>query len=91
MQLCNDKSITGMDDFVRVSDSREKLQELIDVVHNRWRIEANVSRSAAMVFARRRGEDVGRLPRVCSYGYLHVHVGIDFACNGVWDVHVIKK
>ena len=36
------------------------------MVHNRWRIEANVSRSAAMVFARGRGEDVGRLPRVCS-------------------------
>ena len=27
----------------------------------------------------------------CVAGYLHVHVGIDFACNGVWDVHVIKN
>ena len=34
VQLCN---ITGMlfaDDFVRVGDSREKLQKLIDVVHS---------------------------------------------------------
>ena len=37
MKLCNDKSMTGMlfaDDFVGVSDSRENLQKLIDVVHN---------------------------------------------------------
>ncbi len=27
-----------------------------------------------------------RLPRVCSYRYL----GIDFACNGAWDVYVKK-
>ena len=58
MQLCNNKSITGMlfaDDFVVVSDSREKLQKLIDVVHsycNRWRIKATVRKSAVMVFAR---------------------------------------
>ena len=44
------------DDFVQViySDSKEKLQKLTDVVHscyNRWRLKANVSKSAAMVFA----------------------------------------
>ena len=35
MKLCNDKSMTGMlfaDVFVGVSDSRENLQKLIDVV-----------------------------------------------------------
>ena len=35
MQLCNDKSITGMllaDDFVGVTDSRENLQKYINVV-----------------------------------------------------------
>ena len=31
------------------------------------------------------GENI-RLPRVCSYRYL----GIDFTCNGAWDVHVKK-
>ena len=51
VQLCNDKSMTGMlfaDDFVGVSDSRENLQKLIDVVYNycnRWRLKANVSKS----------------------------------------------
>ena len=40
-------------DFVGVSDSRESLQKLIDVVHgycNKWRLKANVSKSAVMVF-----------------------------------------
>ena len=97
VQLCNDRSMTGMlfaDDFVGVSDSRENLQKLIDVVHNycnRWRLKANVSKSAVMVFARNQEEGEWmwgehRLPRVCSYRYL----GIDFACNGAWDVHVKK-
>ena len=38
VQLCNNKSITGMlfaDNIVGLSDSREKLQKLIDVVHRR--------------------------------------------------------
>ena len=33
------------DDFVGVSDSKEKLQKLIDVVHrfyNRWRLKASI-------------------------------------------------
>ena len=37
VQLCNGKSIGGMlfaDDFVGVSDSKEILQQLIDVVHS---------------------------------------------------------
>ena len=58
---------------------------------NRWRLKANVSKSAVMVFARNQEEGEWmwgehRLPRVCSYRYL----GIDFACNGAWDVHVKK-
>ena len=46
---------------------------LIDVVHNycnRWRLKANVSKSAVMVFARNQEEGEWmwgehRLPRVC--------------------------
>ena len=37
VQLCNGKSIGGMlfaGDFVGVSDSKEKLQKLIDIVHS---------------------------------------------------------
>ena len=50
------------DDFVGVSDSKEKLQKLIDVVHsycNKWRLKANVSKSAVMVFARNKVEGDG--------------------------------
>ena len=58
---------------------------------NRWRLKANVSKSAVMVFARNKVEGKWmwgehKLPRVCSYSYL----GIDFACNGAWDIHVNK-
>ena len=81
-------------DFVGVSDSKEKLQKLIDVVHsycNRWRLKANVSKSAVMVFAKNKVEGEWlwgeqKLYIVCSYSYL----GIDFACNGAWNIHVNK-
>ena len=49
VQVNNGKSIGGLlfvGDFVGMSDSRENLQKLIDVVHkfcNRWRLKANVS------------------------------------------------
>ena len=58
IQLSSDKNIGGMlfaDNFVGVSDSKESLQKLIDVVHgycNKWRLKANVSKSAVMVFSR---------------------------------------
>ena len=43
------------DDFVSISDSKEDLQRLIDVVYRfcyRWRLRANVSKSAVMVFSK---------------------------------------
>ena len=58
IELSNGARIGGMlfaDDFVGVSDSGEELQKLIDVVHAyccKWRLKANVSKSAVMVFAR---------------------------------------
>ena len=58
IELSNGAIIGGMlfaDDFVGVSDSGEELQKLIDVVHAfccKWRLKANVSKSAVMVFAR---------------------------------------
>ena len=80
------------DDFVGVSDSKESLQKLIDVVHgycNKWRLKANVSKSAVMVFSRNSVEGgwkwgEHKRPEVSSYTYL----GIDFGCNGAWDVHL---
>ena len=58
MRLNNDKSIAGLlfaNDFVCVSDSSENLQKLIDVFHkfcNRWRLKANVSKCAVVVFSK---------------------------------------
>ena len=82
------------DDFVGVSDLRESLQKLINVVYrycNRWILKANVGKSAVMVFSKARvggrwkwGEH--ELPKVSSYCY----VGIDFAGNRAWIVHINK-
>ena len=47
------------DDFVRISDSMEELQKLIGVVCSyctRWRLKANTSKCAMMVFARNKVE-----------------------------------
>ena len=41
--------------FVRVSESGERLQRLIDVVHSyyqKWTLKATVSKSAAMTFGK---------------------------------------
>ena len=46
------------DDFVGDSETKDQLQSLIDVVHaycRKWRLKANVSKSAVMVFS---GESV---------------------------------
>ena len=43
------------DDFVGISDSKESLQKLLDVVYSycsKWRLRANVSKSAVMVFSK---------------------------------------
>ena len=93
------KKVGGMlfaDDFVGVSGSKEGLQKPISVVRgycNKWRLKANVSKSAVMVFSRdpvkgewKWGEHA--LPRVSNYTYLGT--SIDFACNGAWDMHIRK-
>ena len=95
VQLNNGKSIGGLlfvDDFVGMSDLSEILQKLIDVVHkfcNRWRLKANVSKCAVVVFSNSKvpgswiwGEHT--IPQASSYCYL----GIDFTSDGGWDSHV---
>ena len=72
-------------------DPKEGLQKLISVVHGNCRLKANVSKSAVMVFSRNPVEGEWKwgeheLPRGSNYMYL----GIDFACNGAWDVHIRK-
>ena len=78
------------DDFV---GSKEGLQKLISAVRgscNKWKLKVNVS-SAVMMFSTnpvegewKWGEHV--LPMVSNYTYL----GIAFACNGAWDMHIRK-
>ena len=92
VQLNNGKSIGGLlfaDDFVDMSDLRENLLKLIDVVHkfcNQWRLKANVSKCAVVVFSKSylvagHGHTI---PQASSYCYL----GIDFTSDGGWDTHV---
>ena len=43
------------DDFIGVSDSKESLQKLIDVVYSyrsKWRLRTNVIKSAVIVFSK---------------------------------------
>ena len=52
------------DDFVGISDSKESLQKLLDVVYSycsKWRLRANVSKSAVMVFSKHAAMEVGRV------------------------------
>ena len=39
-------------DFVGISDSKQSLQKLIDFVYSKWRLRANVSKSAMMFFSK---------------------------------------
>ena len=93
IQLSSGKTVEGMffaDDFVGISDSKDSLQKLLDVEYSycsKWRLPANVSKSAVMVFSKdvvngcwKWGEY--SLPIVSSYSYL--------GRNGVWDMHIRK-
>ena len=57
IEISSGKRIGGMlfaDDFVGVSESRESLQKLFDVVYgyyNKWTLKTNVGKSAVMVFS----------------------------------------
>ena len=97
IELSNGERVGGMlfaDDFVGVCGSKEGLQKLIDVVHkycNKWRLKANVTKSAVMIFAKEVVEGSWKwgekeLPRVSKYTYL----GVDFSYNGAWDAHIRK-
>ena len=82
------------DDFLGVSDSKESLQKLIYVVYSycsKWRLRANVIKSAVMVFSKDAANGCWKcgehsFPKVSSYSYL----GIDFSSNEAWDMHIKK-
>ena len=86
IQLSSGKTVGGTlfaDDFVGISDSKESLQKLLDVVYSycsKWRLRANVSKSAVMVFSKDAVNGCCKwgeysLPIVSSYSYF----GIDFS------------
>ena len=94
IELSDEGRVGGLlfgDEFVGVSESGE---QFIDVVHSycrKWRLKANVSKSAVMTFGKGSVEGSWKwgeqdLPRVSNYKYL----GIDFAESGAWDVHIKK-
>ena len=77
------------DDFVGVSESKDQLQTLIDVVHaycRKWRLKANVSKSAVMVFSVD-GAWKWREHVVSKYTYL----GVDFTSTGVHRKNVLDN
>ena len=98
IQLSSGKTVGGMlfaDDFVGISDSKERLQKRLDVVYSycsKWRLRANVSKSAViMVFSKDAVNGCWKwgeysLSIVSSYSYF----GIDFSRNGAWYMHIRK-
>ena len=82
------------DDFVRIIDSKESLQKLLDVVYSycsKWRLRANVSKSAVMVFSKDAVNGCWKcgeysFPIMYSYSYL----GIKFSRNGALDMPIRK-
>ena len=97
IQLKSGNKVGGLlfaDDFVGITESSENLQQLIDIISefcSKWRLHANVNKSAVLVFGKDKvkgkwnwGDHV--LPIVSNYTYL----GVDFSYNGAWDTHIKK-
>ena len=81
------------DDFVGLSDRKEGLQDMMNVVHaysKRWRFEANFTKSAVVVFRNEKTFDSewfwgnSVLPHLDNYKNL----GVMFTYNGHWDTHI---
>ena len=92
VELSDGSTIGGMlfaDDFVGVSNELQRLINVADAYCCKWRLKANVSKSAVVVFARELVEGSWNwgeqaLPRLSKYTYL----AVDFTSNGAWDEHV---
>ena len=75
------------DDFVGVSNSEEELQRLMNVAHAKWRLRANVSKSAVVVFARELVEGFWNWGEQ-DYRSIQYLLRCYFTSNGAWDEHV---
>ena len=80
VELSVGSTIGGMlfaDDFVGVSNSEEELQRLINVAHAyccKWRLKANVSKSAVVVFCQGVSRGILELGRTSSPNIIKVHL-----------------
>ena len=96
ISISEDCKVGGLmfaDDFVGLAGDKDDLQKLIDVVYafcKKWRLRANINKSAVMVFSKNIASTSGRwswgdneIAKVDSYCYL----GVDFAFNGSWDIY----
>ena len=56
----------------------------------KWRLKANVSKSAVMVFARESVNGAWKWgEHFCLYGVSkYTYLGVDFTSTGAWDVHI---
>ena len=56
IQLKSGNKVGGLlfaDDFVGITESSENLQQLIDIIYeSKWRLHANVNKSAVLVFGK---------------------------------------
>ena len=84
------------DDFVGLSDSKEGLQDMINVVHaysKKWRFEANVNKSAVVVFRNEKTFDGEwfwgnfTLPHLDNYKYL----GVKFTYIMDIRIHILRN
>ena len=83
MELSDVSTIGGMvfaDDFVGVSNSITKAYQCGACICCKWRLKANVSKSAVVVYARELVKGSGRT-RSSKYTYL----GVDFTSYGAWE------
>ena len=87
VELSDGSTIGGMlfaDNFVGICNSEEELQRLIHVAHAyccKWRLKANVSKSAVVVFARELVEGSW------NWGEQQDYQSIPTS-NGAWNEHV---
>ena len=91
-----DSKMSGLlfaDNFLGLAETGPALQNMIDVVHNyskRWRFEANIKKSAVVIFFKSAALSSGwvwgqvSLPVLDSYCYL----GIEFSSNGSLDKRI---
>ena len=97
IQLKSGNKVGGLlfaDDFVGITESSENLQQLIDIIHefcSKWRLRANVNKSAVLVFGTDKvkgkwnwGDYVLQIVSNCTY------LGVDFSDKGAWDTHIKK-